>query len=218
MFNNCDVHTNGEMLLWNTLKSKVSIVFDVGTQADTYYIDESPENITFHLFEPNVAYYEKIHKKVGHLSNVIVNNCGLGNINGTLNYYIGSESFVNRWNESVHAVLDVRILSDYVNTNDVKSIDFMKIDTEGFEIDVLQGAGSFLKNITHIQFEYGGTYPDRGVTLTDVYNILRPYGFEFYILTGNGLYPTPEPMEHGQYSNYLATRCKYEVQDIIIPG
>lgn len=208
-YNNADHTTNGEMLLWDTIKSDINVMFDVGCKTDTYYIEG--DAIQYHLFEPYPMYYDIVKSKLDNKRNVIVNN--IGYVSGNLEYFLKAESFVNRFNESVCKYLPLMSLADYVKEKNVKHIDFLKIDTEGFEIDVLKGAGSFLNNITHIQFEYGGTYPDRGVKLADVYNILRT-GYEIFLIGSDGLY-RKDPEEHLQYSNYFATRNTKSVTSII---
>ena len=45
-------------------------------------------------------------------------------------------------------------LSDYIEKNDVSKIDFLKIDTEGFEMKVLNGLGNQLTKVGIIMFEH----------------------------------------------------------------
>ena len=45
-------------------------------------------------------------------------------------------------------------LSDYIEKNHVSKIDFLKIDTEGFEMKVLNGLGNQLTNVGIIMFEH----------------------------------------------------------------
>ena len=44
--------------------------------------------------------------------------------------------------------------SDYIEKNHVPKIDFLKIDTEGFEMKVLKGLGNQLTNVGIIMFEH----------------------------------------------------------------
>ena len=55
-------------------------------------------------------------------------------------------------------------------------IDYLKIDVEGNELNVLRGAEYLLrhKRIRYIQFEYGECYPLSGVELNEVIRMLLP--------------------------------------------
>ncbi len=45
-------------------------------------------------------------------------------------------------------------LSDYLNKKNIRGIDFIKIDTEGSEFDILRGLNNSIKNIKIIYFEH----------------------------------------------------------------
>lgn len=215
-FFNDDHNTNGEMLLWNTIKPHVNVMFDVGCKTDIYYLDNVSNFVNFHLFEPYPVFYDIVKSKLDIIDkkNVFLNNIGIGSNSGKLDYFSKAESFVNRFNELPSKSLPIISLQNYVIDNNIKHIDFIKIDTEGFEFDVLKGAGSFIHNITHIQFEYGGTYPDRGVKLADVYDLLLPH-FHIFLIGFDGLYRRNVPIEHAHYSNYFATKDINAVSSII---
>lgn len=217
----CDAAHNGELLLWNHLCAQNNgerlVVVDVGSRVDDYYFASAPENVEFHLFEPNPLFYVSLAAKATSSlikKSVRTNNVALGAENGTLPYYERSQSFVCRpvcgdvpGEPSMH--LPVRTLRAYMREHGLAAVDFLKIDTEGFEIDVLRGLGDALPRVKHIQFEYGGTYRDRGVLLRDVYETIAAAGggaYRFFIIRPDGLHERPHPVEHGQYSNYLASR------------
>lgn len=71
-------------------------------------------------------------------------------------------------------------LDAYCRNNEIEHIDFLKIDTEGNEWAVLDGARELLDKgaIKTIQFEYGGCYLDAGTTLEMIFDILIPCGFK----------------------------------------
>jgi FkbM family methyltransferase len=91
----------------------------------------------------------------------------------------------------------------------INKIDFLKIDTEGAELDVLKGAKQTLKQqkIQTVQFEYGGTYPDAKTTLEQVFSFLTDCGYRILHITEKGTIEMPKwrpEYENYQYSNYLA--------------
>ena len=104
--------------------------------------------------------------------------------------------------DSNKIVLHIRKVKDYVIDNNIKNIDFLKIDTEGFELNVLKGFGDFLENVKIIQFEYGGTFLDNNTKLIDVINYLEQKGFhKFSYLTNYGSEIITDFTDHYKYCN-----------------
>jgi hypothetical protein len=83
----------------------------------------------------------------------------------------------------------------------------LKIDVEGHEYAVLQGALGMInkKSIRAIQFEYGQTYIEARTYLKDIYNLFEKKDYTIYKLYPDG----PRKMtytydlENMRYSNYL---------------
>ena len=73
--------------------------------------------------------------------------------------------------------------------NFANHIDLLKIDTEGFELEVLLGASEMLteKKITIIQFEFNEVNIVQRRFLKDFYNLLPKY--DFYRLDEQRLIP-----------------------------
>ena len=58
-------------------------------------------------------------------------------------------------------------------------IDYLKVDTEGSELNVLKGSHHSLKNklISCIQLEHGGTYQDAGYSKQVIQSLVESYGY-----------------------------------------
>ena len=205
--NNCNPATNGEVLLWKRLQKECKVIFDVGARTDLDYC--TPDS-TAYLFEPNYDFYMKLFPYG--CDRIRPLNFGLGDKEEEKRYFNRSQSFHKRDimgdNMADSQILRLRRLDTVARENGLAEVDFCKIDTEGNEYYVLLGAGEFLKKIRYVQFEYGGTYPDCGRTLREVYRLLQDNGgFQYiYMITTHGLLAQPEVDEHYQYSNYLASR------------
>ena len=65
----------------------------------------------------------------------------------------------------------------------VKGIDFLKIDVEGLEMEVLKGAEETLKNVEYIMIELNGNTEKYGSTKKDVKEYLQSLGFKVLIKT-----------------------------------
>jgi len=207
MFNNCNSTTNGEYKFFMNIKDNINVIFDVGCQSNSEYINFIGD---VHYFDPNKNFIEEL-KKIKNLNkNAYFNNFGLGNNNDKFYYYPKYESFYNRINscfvsdDSNKILLYIKKAKDYVVENNINSVDFLKIDTEGYELNVLRGFEDFLENIKIIQFEYGGTFLDNNTKLIDVINYLEQKGFyKFSYLTNDGTELITDFTDHYQYCNIV---------------
>jgi hypothetical protein len=79
-------------------------------------------------------------------------------------------------------------IDNYCTQKNIAHIDFLKIDVEGFELNVLKGAKKMLENnaIEFIQFEFGECMIDAKVFFRDFWYLLHEK-FELYIILPNGL-------------------------------
>ena len=59
-------------------------------------------------------------------------------------------------NKKIYTKLQIKVskLKDYIEKNDLKKIDFMKIDTEGYELEILLGLENKIQLIDIIMFEH----------------------------------------------------------------
>jgi FkbM family methyltransferase len=207
MFNDCNSKTNGEERFFLEIKDKINVIFDVGCRSDSEFVVFTGE---VHYFDPVNDFIEEL-KRVKNLNKCsYYNNFGLGKEDKHLYYYPRYQSFYDRVNschisdDSNKFLLEIKQAKDYIIQNNIENIDFLKIDTEGYELNVLQGFGEYLKNIKIIQFEYGGTFLDNNTKLIDVKNYLEEHGFyKFSYLTGQGPVLITDFEDHYQYCNIV---------------
>ena len=100
-------------------------------------------------------------------------------------------------------------LDTFCRQRSVERIDYLKIDTEGGEYDVLTGAEEMLRagRVKFIQFEYGGTYPGANTSLKQVCEFLSSFGYSLFRILPDGLLHIPkwrDELETYRLSNYLA--------------
>jgi FkbM family methyltransferase len=90
-------------------------------------------------------------------------------------------------------------LDTYCQQSEIERIDILKIDTEGFDLKVLQGSNEMLQKcaIKFICFEFNDLELREGTSggaLMPIYALLRPYGYRFvasyndYIVTDGEMF------------------------------
>jgi FkbM family methyltransferase len=111
--------------------------------------------------------------------------------------------------ESVPFEAHLRTLDDFCDEAGLDRIDFLKIDVEGAEHEVLEGARNFLltKRINCIQFEYGAFAIDSRRRMKDYFDLLA----DRYLI--GKIYPNHVDfadydwrMENFRFANYLCIR------------
>lgn len=90
-----------------------------------------------------------------------------------------------------------------------RKIDFLKIDIEGAEYEVLKDCGDKLSMVRNLFIEYHG-YFNKINELNEIFNLLQANNFSFYIKEAANLYPTPfyrEKKPVGGYEIQLNIFC-----------
>jgi FkbM family methyltransferase len=75
--------------------------------------------------------------------------------------------------------IQVITLDSFIDKHNIQSIDLLKIDTEGYELNVLKGASKYSQKIKLIYFEHH--YDDmiiKNYKFGDIHNLLKEKGFK----------------------------------------
>ena len=216
-YNNDNPKTNGEVDYIRKLPPN-RVVFDIGTKEHSDFADYPGE---VHYFDPVPKFIDTLMTHSTQNTRNMYNKFGLSNKNGELVYYPRYDAFYNRTascgvDDNANAItLQVRTAKDYIIEKNIQSIEFIKIDTEGHELCVIQGFGEHLSKVKCIQFEYGGTYIDTKTKLIDVVDYLRSAGFTkfSYLHTGGNTVEITDFTDHYQYSNIIAERPELKPQE-----
>ena len=83
-------------------------------------------------------------------------------------------------NKETYQKIKIKIskLKDYIEINNIKEIDFMKIDTEGYELEILLGLESKIKLVDIIMFEHHyDNMIKKGYTFEDINKLLIKNNF-----------------------------------------
>lgn len=221
MFDDSRPEYNGELLFYQKIKPNIKSIFDIGCRNDSEFMDFYGE---VHYFDPKLEFIEEIKTKKNLNCPAYFQPFGLGNKTEQLFYYPRFQTFHDRipscFTTDAHnkILLPLKRADEYMMENNISSIDFVKIDTEGHELAVLQGFGDRLKDVGVIQFEYGGNYKDSGVKLNDVIEILKSHGFhQFAYLTteGDGFVSLIDTEDHFFYCNIVCINKNYKNSSIV---
>jgi FkbM family methyltransferase len=206
IFGNDNPITNGELFFLNEIKKNLNIVFDVGSRKDSLFLDLECE---VHYFEPVPEFIMDLKLKSNNNKKSFFNDFGLSDNETKLFYYKSYQSFINRnktfSNKEVGKIeLLLKKASDYIVNNKIDKIDFLKIDTEGFEFNVIKGFEDKIGVVDIIQFEYGGTYLDANIKLIEVVDYLKNKNFEnFSYLSEDQLVKIEDFSDHYKYCNII---------------
>jgi FkbM family methyltransferase len=138
-------------------KDKKIIIFDVGTNVGQFlgvYLevlnDLSIKNYEIHCFEPNVSLIKDLRKYSK--SNIFINNLAISNEIGEKSFFIHDISENSSFYKYKHIKekkeikIETTTLDEYCKIKNISKINFLKIDTEGAEPQVLEGAKNQIKN------------------------------------------------------------------------
>jgi FkbM family methyltransferase len=171
-------------------EKKEFIFFDIGCNGGSFIktIKNKGINAKIHAFEPHPYLFKYLtetypNDKIN--CECVTNIDGKCNINIPL-YSVGLSSIIKRpIFESLKTTQEIKSLEcnairldSYCKKNDIRQIDFIKIDVEGAEYFVFEGAQKLLSEnkILCGQFEVG--IEESGHTTNDILNMLIKYGYE----------------------------------------
>jgi FkbM family methyltransferase len=192
-----------------------SVFVDVGANIGFYSVLSSIANpgIEVHSFEPNPKLWRRFRKNLelnGSPNNVKLHETGLGSEGGTVKLFVppttgsGGGSLINQHvEEGAPAILDVRL--EALDALTLGEIELMKIDVEGAELSVIQGAQETIAfNHPTIFIELlrkwmkpFGTHP------MDVVRILSASGYHLFAISEKGLRSCSEIDDATTETNFL---------------
>ena len=163
----------------NKNKIEFSLFIDVGAHhGETINFFKKKLNIKNILaFEPSPPNYQKLLKKTKNIKNLKIYNIGLGEKKEVLDFkqHIESSSSTiikindqskyfkrkNRYldffdRKKKFSIIKVNIdrLDNILSELKIKKIDVLKIDTEGYDFNVMKGLGDYIKIVKYIYFEH----------------------------------------------------------------
>lgn len=214
-----DFQATGEQLVLTNLLKAGDVVFDVGAHQGKWSLLVLGIEPKIHLysFEPHPQIFNILSSSFSPSMKAF--NLAFSNQRGRTYFYAfeegvseGSGFFWRRHlaqREYQRVLINIETLDHFCQFYQVHKIDYLKIDTEGAELSILQGAKNMLfgHQIVALQFEYGGAYVDAKATLKQALQLLTQAGYAIFRLSAQGIIPIAhweETLENYRYSNYFA--------------
>ena len=179
------------------LKSEPKIFIDIGCHEGEYtnFLFKKFPNLEVHIFEPSKVSFENLTKLFLN-KNFFLNNLALANVNkrGMLFYPHPGSSLASLTKRDLRHTnikfdlsqeIDVIRFDKYWNKGS-SVIDYVKIDVEGHELDVLEGFGLYINNVRLIQFEFGPSNIDTRTYFRDFWYFFSENNFLIYRMTPLG--------------------------------
>ncbi|WOO40811.1 FkbM family methyltransferase [Rubellicoccus peritrichatus] len=194
----------------------LQIIFDIGANEGqtVFAMRKQFPQAKIHAFEPVAETFSRLKENTKNLPDLITENIALGDTTRTQEIALHKNSHINSLrsikpsNDNTKTEsISVVTLDEYCSKNGIKKIDLLKIDTEGFEIEVCKGAAKTLKEATipfilaEVDFrnERSGHTP-----YCELSQYLAPYGFKthaFYDISHS-----PDDPRDINYCNVLFAR------------
>lgn len=206
-----DMRSNGEVLLQRQIlathaQREQLVIFDIGANvgAWTWSVLEQAQtlgvrNLDVHAFEPVPATYETLYSRVSqHPSGSVVSMVpqAVSAESGTTKMFVverdaGTNSIYPDPLNAQHGAVTVEKISivDYCTMRRIQTIDLLKCDAEGHDMEVIEGAAPLLMDgrIGVCQFEYNHRWIYARRYLKDVFDLTSKLPYSVGKLTPRGI-------------------------------
>lgn len=192
----------------------LNTIFDVGANTGQTWKEfrSNEPNAQIYCFEPVSDSFNELYNATKKDNNCVAEKVALGDLNGEMEISVFENTsplnslknhLMNQNDRARIEVINVETLDNYCGKKGIETIDLLKIDTEGFELQVLTGSKQMLTsgNITFIYAEVGFNNKDNRHTPFHILNNWMQdfdyYFFAMYQLAGHSW------KEGGYYGNAL---------------
>ena len=188
------------------LKKEVNILIDVGAHhGETIKLFNNNFDIkNIYAFEASYQNYKILKKKIQNIKNINLEifNYGIGEIEGSFDFNQSVETqsstlvsinYDSKYYKKKIKLLDlfkkkesffssikveIKTLSNFLNNKKIKYVEILKIDTEGYDFNVIKSLGPNIKNIKYIYFEHHfHDMLNKDYNLTQLHTFLIKNGF-----------------------------------------
>lgn len=166
-------------------------------------------------FEPSSSAFTELRRRFDRDPGIALVNVALGSEAGSLAFF--EEPDAGRGSTLVADFMRTRGTTRTVTVTTLDAalhgagwdrVDLLKVDAEGYDLQVLRGAREALaaRAIGVVQFEYNRAWQLAGDTLRAAYMLLEGNGYRVFVLKRDGLYTLDylRYEEYFEYTNFVA--------------
>lgn len=213
----------GKLILWKRLVQGGGAVLDVGANVGIFTLTAAKRTAgEIHAFEPAPEAFRRLESNVrlNGFSNTVLNDFALADRPGHRALWVPRRrdrgaARINRGKASFYELDDgdglaeqemvaVTTLDQYLATQGLSGVAVVKLDVEGAEIDVLEGARKTLADERpHLLLEVDGRHLRRaGREVRALFDLLKPFGYEIAVIHDEGTFaPIAEAGELRGHTN-----------------
>ncbi|MFL5466589.1 MAG: FkbM family methyltransferase [Gemmatimonadaceae bacterium] len=198
---------NGELLVQRSVVERSAgnnpVFFDVGANVGDWTLallrvarELQTSRVSIHAFEPCAGTRQTLSDTIKRNDTdgvVKIVPLAMSNAGGLRSFYVigagaGRNSLYPNEARSVEQV-EAATLDDYCTRNNVARIALVKVDTEGHDMSVIEGAKRLLteRRIDVLQFEYNHLWVSARHYLKDVFDFAGPVGYSVAKITPVGV-------------------------------
>lgn len=215
---------SGELYIIKQLRKDLvnGVIFDIGANVGDWskFVIQEYCGIAFklYIFEPSVATFQQLRHNISESHNVFLYPIGFGDKKETLKIFYdyesqGSASILMK-DAKFSEEITIETIDSFCKEHDIVQIDFLKMDVQGYEYNILLGAKEMLESgsIKAIQFEFDEPNIENRIFFKDFWNMLHPK-YDIYQSLFNGIIKIETyhyELENFRCMNYLAVKKKHD--------
>ncbi|MDB5243614.1 MAG: hypothetical protein JWP57_4239 [Spirosoma sp.] len=173
------------------IKDDQPMIFDVGANVGQTIMllrQYFPKSV-INSFEPNLSTFEILKQNVAKMHEVRIWNYGLGSVHGQTTFFENSHSDMSSflkldkmgWGDEKKSIAEITTIDQFCAEQKINTIDLLKIDTQGFELEILKGAETIILNnrvgLIYLEVIFSKMYKNLP-SLGDLYNFLTKRGYK----------------------------------------
>ena len=175
-------------------------VMDIGANTGVYALHFSRKvgtNGKVYAFEPVPEYFERLkeHIALNNATNIVPVPFALSDQKGTTKMSVaGGESSLFLYRTDQFVEVPVTTLDDFVAENGVDRVDAIKLDVEGAELKVIQGAEKTIQQFKPIMMVEinATTLKAAGTSPEELFQTIVSYGYKAFVIRDGKAIPTTE--------------------------
>lgn len=211
---------SGELYIIKHLKNDLvnGVIFDIGANVGDWskFVIEEYRDITYklYMFEPSLVTFQQLKNNIAELNDRFLYAIGFGDKKENLQIFYdnaaqGSASILMK-GAKFSEEIQIETIDSFCKENSIEQIDFLKMDVQGYEYNILLGAKEMLKNgkIKYIQFEFDEPNIESRIFFKDFWELLHGE-YNIYHSLYNGLVKIEKyhyELENYSCMNYLAVK------------